>query len=101
MTDRSSPTAIQREITLKEETMETTGTTVEAIARVKHAKGPTETEMTEMRMAIKADQETDRIEERDIATVAKKRGFLEWTIIKTSIMQKRMHLPISNNLVVK
>ena len=95
-TDHSSLTAMQKETTLKEETM-TIEPMVKATAQVKHANGPTETEMKEKMMAIRADQETDKIEARDTPTVAKRRGFLEWTIIKTSIMLKRMLLPISNN----
>ena len=101
MTDHSSLTAMRKEITLREETTEKVETTVKVVAQVKLVKGPTETEMKEKMMATKADQETDKIEVRDIATVAKRRGFLEWTIIKTSIMQKRMPLPISNNQVVQ
>ena len=101
MTDLSSLTAMQREITHKEETTETIGTTVKVVAQASRVNVPTETEMTEKRTVIREDQETDKIEASDTLTVAKRKGFQEWTIIKTSIMQKRMPLPISSNQVVQ
>ena len=101
MTDLSSLTAMQIDITRKEETTETIGTTVKVVAQASRVNVPTETEMMEKRTVIREDQETDKIEASDTLTVAKRKGFQEWTIIKTSIMQKRMPLPISRDQVVQ
>lgn len=91
MTDHSSPTAMPRETTVREETTEIIATMAKVV-QVKREKEPTETEKEMMKAIREEDDRTGKTEVRGTAIVAKKREFLEWMITRTLITQKRMPL---------
>ena len=96
-TGLSQVTVMPSEIILKGGIMVKIVIMEEKVALASPARGPTEKEMTVMRMATNDQDQTDTTEETDQAIVEKNREFQAWTTTRTLTTQRKTTSLIISN----